>query len=305
MIGHHICHGGYDYRKDGSLNRFKFAAGAWRRAVDWFDWMLPEAWNVEHNHLHHYQLGELGDPDLVETNMASIRDLAAPLFVKRIVVFVMACTWKWLYYAPNTYKQLIYHRETRNGKSSIDPVAPWLLQQYMMPEGWKYAGEFFGKVLLPYALYKFVVYPLPFLLIGGWAAFTNAVLCVVLSDVFANLYSFLIIVSNHCGDDLYRFDTKCAPYSGAFYLRAVVSSANFTAGTDVVDFAHGWLNYQIEHHCFPSLSMLSYQRAMPRVKAICEKHGVPYVQQNVVKRLWKTVDIMIGRTSMRRWPKGF
>lgn len=38
---------------------------------------------------------------------------------------------------------------------------------------------------------------------------------------------------------------------------------------------------QIEHHLWPDLSMLSYQKAAPLVKAICEKHQVPYVQQSV------------------------
>ena len=68
---------------------------------------------------------------------------------------------------------------------------------------------------------------------------------------------------------------------------------------DVNDFLHGWLNYQIEHHLWPDLSMLSYQRSAPMVRAICEKHGVPYVQQNVFRRLKKTADIMVGATSMR------
>jgi hypothetical protein len=45
------------------------------------------------------------------------------------------------------------------------------------------------------------------------------------------------------------------------------------------DFMHGWLNYQIEHHMFPDLSMLSYQKAAPIVRAACEKYGVPYVQE--------------------------
>jgi len=50
------------------------------------------------------------------------------------------------------------------------------------------------------------------------------------------------------------------------------------------------------------MSMLSYRRAMPRVKAICEKHSVPYVQESVFVRLEKTVDIMTGKTSMRAYP---
>ena len=35
------------------------------------------------------------------------------------------------------------------------------------------------------------------------------------------------------------------------------------------------------------------------MRAICEKHGVPYVQENVFKRLKKTADIMVGATDMR------
>ena len=47
--------------------------------------------------------------------------------------------------------------------------------------------------------------------------------------------------------------------------------------------------------------MLSYQKAAPEVKEICAKHGVPYVQQSVFKRLVETADIMVGKTSMRYW----
>ena len=74
---------------------------------------------------------------------------------------------------------------------------------------------------------------------------------------------------------------------------------------DLNDFLHGWLNFQIEHHLWPQLSMLSYQRAAPEVKKICAKHGVPYVQHNVFWRLKKTVDIMTGDASMRRFPTTF
>ena len=74
---------------------------------------------------------------------------------------------------------------------------------------------------------------------------------------------------------------------------------------DCNDFFHGWLNFQIEHHLWPQLSMLSYQKAAPLVRALCAKHGVPYVQQNVFWRLKKTIDIMTGHNSMRRFPSAF
>lgn len=38
-------------------------------------------------------------------------------------------------------------------------------------------------------------------------------------------------------------------------------------------------------------------RARRLLRAICAKHGVPYVQESVFKRLGKTVDIMVGATS--------
>mmetsp|Transcript_53310 Transcript_53310/g.121521 ORF Transcript_53310/g.121521 Transcript_53310/m.121521 type:complete len:88 (-) Transcript_53310:341-604(-) len=85
-------------------------------------------------------------------------------------------------------------------------------------------------------------------------------------------------------------------------MRQVVSSANYRTGGDANDFMHGFLNYQVEHHAWPSLSMLSYQRAQPRLKAICEKYAVPYTQESVFVRLVKTLDIMVGRASMRKFP---
>lgn len=51
--------------------------------------------------------------------------------------------------------------------------------------------------------------------------------------------------------------------------------------------------------------MLQYQRGAPKLKAICEKYGVPYVQENVFERTRKTVDIMVGRSTMRAFPTQF
>lgn len=83
MIGHHVVHGGYNRQqtldeatgKLGKYNSAGFAKGTRNRVMDWLDWMLPEAWNVEHNNLHHYKLGEQGDPDLVERNFEPVRSI--------------------------------------------------------------------------------------------------------------------------------------------------------------------------------------------------------------------------------------
>ena len=305
MIGHHTIHGGYDKLKIPNLNRRSFAMKM-RRYVEWLDWMLPEAWDVEHNHLHHYRLGEDDDPDLVENNMGYLRDLDAPLWVKKIAVFVMASIWKWWYYAPNTYKHLTLMKLRSKNPSEYKKIPeqtikdPHVLTRYiMLPESWLSIVDL-SYSMMPYFIYTFCIIP------GAYYALNpqygkNALLNMLMAEILSNVYSFIIIATNHCGDDLYRFDTKTKIYSGEFYLRQVISSANYTAGNDWIDCAHGWLNYQIEHHLFPDKSMLWYRKAMPLVKAVCKKHNIPYVQESVWTRLGKTVDIMIGKTSMRKF----
>jgi hypothetical protein len=49
--------------------------------------------------------------------------------------------------------------------------------------------------------------------------------------------------------------------------------------------------------------MLQYKRAMLMIKEICAKHSIPYIQENVFTRLSKSIDIMIGKTSMIKFDK--
>jgi fatty acid desaturase len=121
----------------------------------------------------------------------------------------------------------------------------------------------------------------------------------VLAELLHNAHSFAVITPNHAGSDMHRFDR--APTDRAeFYARQVLGSVNFSTGGDLRDFLHGFLNYQIEHHLWPDLPPSAYQRAAPAVKALCERHGVPYVQESVWTRARKTIDVMVGKASMQR-----
>lgn len=316
MIAHHTCHGGYDkcHPNKGRWHRFKFAIGSlWRRIADWFDWMMPEAWNVEHNNRHHYNLSEIEDPDLVENNLVELRDMKMPVVLKYVYVFLAAATWKWMYYSPNTYKELKLAKWRREGKKIPEGVVPSdavtikTLLTTSIP--FYTLSEFMLVVVGPYFLLHFFVMPLPLLFVGQHLGredmFSNAVKNLFLAEILTNLHGFVAVVTNHAGDDMYRFREGCRPFSGSFYLRQVLASVDFDYGTDLVDFLHGWLNYQIEHHMWPNLSMLSYQKAAPIVREICDRHGVPYIKENVFWRVKKTVDIMVGSSSMKWFPETF
>ena len=73
--------------------------------MDWVDWMLPEAWNLEHNKLHHYKLSEDADPDCVERNFANFRAMKVPRALKWIPMPIFLVGWKYIYYSTNTFKQ--------------------------------------------------------------------------------------------------------------------------------------------------------------------------------------------------------
>ena len=317
MIAHHTCHGGYEkcHPDKSRWSRFKFGLGTfWRRFNDWFDWMMPEAWNVEHNTRHHYNLSEITDPDLVEQNLAFLRKMSIPIIFKYMIVGFFMMTWKWFYYAPNTYKELKLARMRRDNLSipkSVQPEDPITIKDCLIGDNYFYSTfELVTVVLGPYLVIHFFAVPLPWLAIGhhvgvGSTMYWNAVTNLFLAELLTNVHGFLAIVTNHAGDDMYRFRRACRPFSGSFYLRQVLASVDFDMGTDLVDFMHGWLNYQIEHHMWPNLSMLSYQKSAPLVQEICRQHGVPYVKQNVFWRLKKTVDIMVGKSSMRWFPESF
>jgi fatty acid desaturase len=282
LLMHHVGHRGYDRVPGAPSERTSkgFAKGR-RRFLDWFDWILPEAWVYEHNVLHHSYTGEDADPDLLERNAeGTLRDTNRPLALRYLQLALLAITWRASYYAPETLASL--RRKHR-------PDGP------LTREEWR---EVLLKGYAPYIAWNFVLLPALFLPLGAWAAF-SALCNSLMAEVLTNFHTFLVVGPNHTGEDLYRFDSS-PEGRGERYLQQVIGSANYRTGGDLNDYLHLWLNYQIEHHIFPDLSMLQYQRVQPKVRALCEKYGIPYVQESVWTRARKMVDIVVGKSSMRR-----
>lgn len=277
-----------------------FAEGR-RRVVDWLDWMLPAAWRYEHNVLHHFRTGEPEDPDVVEHNTEWLRTSTMPRIAKYALIAFYASTWKISYYAPSTF--LTWRRaEERRAASRAAGSRDGEPEEIRYAEAFNPFTEegraFWKACVLPYATARFAVIPALFSPLGPWAVF-SVLANSAAAEVITNLHTFFIITPNHAGDDMYRFEERSAG-KGEFFVRQVIGSVNFATGNDVIDFLQGFLNYQIEHHIWPDLPALKYQQYQPRVKAICEKHGVPYVQESIVRRAGKLLDIIVGKTSMRR-----
>lgn len=60
-------------------------------------------------------------------------------------------------------------------------------------------------------------------------------------------------------------------------LRQVLTSRNVHGGP-FTDAVLGGLNYQIEHHLFPSMPRANLRRAQPLVRDFCLEHDIPYLE---------------------------
>lgn len=283
LLMHHVGHKAYD-KIPGvppRLTSKHFARGN-RRFLDWPDWMRADAWCHEHNVLHHGFTGEDRDPDLIERNAEWLRGVDLPRPVKLAVVGLLGASWRPVYYAPRTLRVFLDRDrpEGSDGTSGHD-------------------FELWTQCYLPYATLHFALFPLAYLPFGGpWASF-SAFWNSVFAEILCNLHTFAVVGPNHTGEDLHRFGDR--PRSRAEgLLRQVLGSVNYACGDDATDWAHLFLNYQIEHHLWPDLTMLQYQRVQPRVRALCEKYGIPYVQESVLERVRKMVAVAIGDATMKR-----
>lgn len=308
ILAHHTLHGGW-----GRSRRGWFAQGAVRRVIDWLDWIFPMGWIVEHNKFHHYRLNEDADPDFVQRNTVPIQNYPVPLAGKYLIVAVQACIWKWFYYASNTLKLLHAGRADVPKKEEFDDAVTivGLIKEAAKGNSWHRAvlADLLLRVMALPFLFHFVL-PSAF---AGWIfghSTFGLPFCWITAinlagaELITNIHAFVTIVTNHAGSDLWWFDCPCPADTPEFYMRAILGSTAYDAGNDVVDYFHGYLNYQGEHHSFPDLSPLHYQRLHPRFMKVCKAYGVPYIKENIFIRTKKTADVMVG-VAKHKVCKGF
>lgn len=72
---------------------------------------------------------------------------------------------------------------------------------------------------------------------------------------------------------------------GSFALWQILSTQDFVCPT-WLRFAFGGLNFHYCHHTFPTMSREYFYVASPRIRALCEKHGVPNVQIGFLRCCW-------------------
>jgi fatty acid desaturase len=113
----------------------------------------------------------------------------------------------------------------------------------------------------------------PLILLGPW----RTLLFIVVHQAVSGIYLGLVFAPNHKGMEIVNAETMLDP------VRAQVLTARNVKGHPITDWFYGGLNYQIEHHLFPSMARTQLGKAQPVVRAFCQERGIAYYETSVLR----------------------
>ena len=247
-LGHNVMHGQWDWMRDPEIH-----STTW----EWDNVSAAEGWKKSHNYEHHTYTNIVGkDRDLGYTLLRLDPDqpwkpfhLAQPLYN---VVLAVGFQWGVALYD-------LELDEARKGRKPWSRVASDV-------------GRLARKAARQIAK-DYVAWPL----LSGPSA-VPALLGNLTANVVRNVWTHTVIFCGHFPDGAETFDFDESDLDGesrgGWYVRQLLGSCNVD-GPPVLHLMTGNLSYQIEHHLFPDLPSNRYAEVAPRVRALCERYGLP------------------------------
>ncbi len=107
--------------------------------------------------------------------------------------------------------------------------------------------------------------------------FWVAVVFVIVHRFVFGFYMGMVFATNHKGMPVYAKGTQLD------FLRKQVFTARNIRSNAIVDILYGGLNYQVEHHVFPTMPRNRFHKASTIVKVFCAERGIPYYETGVIR----------------------
>ncbi len=111
------------------------------------------------------------------------------------------------------------------------------------------------------------------LTMGPW----QALLFAGLHHALVGLYMAFVFAVNHKGMPVLEKEHQLD------FLRLQVLTSRNVKAHPLTDFLYGGLNYQIEHHLFPTMPQNKLRAGQQLVRAYCEAQGIPYHETGFVQ----------------------
>ena len=240
---------------DGA-HRQIFKSAAWN---DWTARVLAGAfaglsygwWKTKHNRHHAAPNQETRDPDIVSGVLAFTVEVAQSR--RTGISGWMVRHQGWLFFPLLTLEGINLHA------ASVRTLLRPRSMQHQRVEALLVLGRLAAYIII-------LLWLLPPGKASAFFAVQMAVFGVVLGGAFA---------PNHKGMPVVPADMKVD-----FLRRQVLMSRNVRGGL-LTDFAMGGLNYQIEHHLFPSMPRPNLAQAQPIIREYCRENGVTYTESGL------------------------
>lgn len=243
MFAHELSH--FQVLKSRKKSSF-FASVVW--AI--FCWLPASWWENKHN-AHHKNTNQLhSDPDLEIPLVFDATQLPEiSYFLKKYILpFQHFIFFPWLFFT--------YFLEFRKS------------MMYVFQNLWdkKVVFEFTLIVLSISTFWLFVFTSL---------SFFNACVYFFWHLFISWFYMWVTFAPNHYGETVID--------SNADYKREYqITTSRNISGWDFATFFLGWLNYQIEHHLYPTMPRNHLKKANKLVKIFCKQNGIKYHQANII-----------------------
>lgn len=252
-IGHNVLHGQYDFLEDPSLSSATY---------EWEMVATARSWRRAHNATHHVFTNVIGrdrdfgydafrfSADVPWRPIHLLQPLLSPLsglFFQHSIGAFDAGLLGFLGPRPAGGRR----RSRREAAREL----------------WAFARKAARKGAVEYVLYPALAGPLALKVLAG-----NA-----LANAVRNGWAYAVIYCGHLTERTatFREEDLAREDRAGWYARQVSGSSNFEASR-LVHVLSGHLGFQIEHHLFPNLPAWRYPALAPRVREICERHGLPY-----------------------------
>jgi NADPH-dependent stearoyl-CoA 9-desaturase len=264
-IGHNVMHGQWDWMNDPNIH-----SSTW----DWDTASPAAAWKHSHNYVHHTFTNIVGKDKDVGYEIMRVDPsqkwhpvyLLQPFYNVLLMLFfewgvaVHDLDFDAIRSGEKPKQQIIDELKAIGTKGRRQIVKDYIAFPAL-------SGKYWKRTLVANATANFV----------------------------RNIWSNAIIFCGHFPDQAYVFteeETK-GETLGGWYVRQLLGAVNIDGGP-TFHLMSGNLSYQVEHHLYPDMPSSRYAQIAPRVRAICEKYGLPYNTGPFLKQ-WGSVQRTILR----------
>jgi fatty acid desaturase len=124
----------------------------------------------------------------------------------------------------------------------------------------------------------------------------KAIAFILVHQLLFGLYMGLLFAPNHKGLPVRGGESESLDWA----RRQIITSRNLVSNR-AIDFFYDGLNYQIEHHLFPTVPSVNLRRLRPIVIDFCRRYELPYVEMPVVAS-YREVSRFLGDISEQSRP---